>query len=108
MLLKQYCAALESLDPQTVKEVYPDASLDSYRRIFEPYKSLRCVMEEPRFIQLDGVKGTAQVEVVVKQTLEDRRGGAPEVRDVITTMTLSRPAERSQWRIAKLQSVPKP
>ena len=65
-------------------------------------------MEEPKFLQLDGTKGTALVEVGVKQTWEYRRGGTPEVLDLITTMTLSRPEARTNWRIAKLVSVPKP
>jgi len=108
VLLKRYCVALESLDPQKVKEIYPDANLDLYRRAFVSYKSLRCTMEAPKFLQLDGTKGTAQVEVGVKQTWEYRRGGTPEVQDFITTMTLSRPEARTTWRIAKLVSVVKP
>ena len=108
VLLKRYCVALESLDPQKVKEVYPDANLNLYRRAFALYKSLRCTMEAPKFLQLDGTKGTAQVEVGVKQTSEYRRGGTPEVEDFITTMTLSRPEARTTWRIAKLVSVVKP
>jgi hypothetical protein len=109
VLLKQYCAALESLDPKRVKEIYPDASLDLYKRAFEPYRSLKCTMaEEPKYASLDGTKGTAQLEVGVKQMIEYRRGDAPEAMEFITTMTLSRPEARTTWRIVKLQSIRKP
>ena len=108
-LLKEYCAALESLDPKRVKEVYPAANLDLYRRAFEPYKALKCAMaEEPKYASLDGTKGTAQLEVGVKQMIEYRRGDAPEAMELITTMTLSRPEARTTWRIVKLQTIRKP
>jgi hypothetical protein len=76
--------------------------------MFNPYKSLKCAMAEPKFLQLDGKGGTAELEVGLKQTIVYKQGGAPDALEFIVTMGLRRPEERTSWRIEKLNSVLKP
>jgi hypothetical protein len=106
MLLKLYCAALESLDPGRCRtcirrgpELYEGISVS---------KALKCAIGEPKYSKLDGKIGTAELVVEVKQTNNYRTGGAPEVLEFNVTMILSRPEERTNWRIVKLQSDRKP
>jgi hypothetical protein len=108
VLLKQYCAALESLDPRKVQDVFPSAEQNFYRRSFDQYKALKCAIGEPKYSKLDGKAGTAELEVEVKQTNQYKTGGAPQVLEFMVTMTLSRPEEMTTWRIVKLLSVQKP
>ena len=76
--------------------------------MFNQYKSLKCEMAEPKYLQLDGKAGTAQVEMGLKQLIQYQSGGAPDALEFVVTMTISRPEERTSWRIEKLLSVRKP
>jgi serine/threonine protein kinase len=108
-VVKEYCAALEALDPLRVLKVYPSVDVRALRDQFRQYKSLKCtIVGAPEFAELDADVGTARVEVGVKQILEMQSGGAPKVLETIAVTTLLRPELRSAWRIGKVVHKPKP
>jgi hypothetical protein len=110
-VIKEYCAALEALDPLRIQNVYPSANVRELREQFRQYKSLKCtITAPPEFIELnaDGNVGTARVNVGVKQILEMKSGGAPKTLETIAETTLLRPELRSAWRISKVVHKAKP
>jgi serine/threonine protein kinase len=108
-VMKEYCAALEALDPLQVQKVHPSADLRALREQFRQYRSNKCTLAgEPKFVQLDADAGTAKIEVGMKQILEMRSGGAPRISETIAETTLSRPALRTAWRIATVKHRAKP
>jgi hypothetical protein len=110
-LLKKYCPAQESRDPLRVQAIYPSADLQGLKRTFNQYASVKCDMAEQgdwKVLQMDGVKGTAHVQVAVKQTYTPRVGGVPEVSETIADFHVTRASERTDWHIAKLQHIKKP
>jgi serine/threonine-protein kinase len=111
-LLNKYCPAQESRDPLRVQAIYPTADMAGLKRAFSGYRSVKCEMSEQgkwKYVQLDGAKGIAHVQVEVKQTNEGYRiGGAPEVNETIADFFLTRPTERADWQVAKLAHKPKP
>ena len=111
-LLNKYCPAQESRDPVRVQAIQPKADMSGLKRAFSGYRSVKCEMAELgkwKFVQLDGTKGTAHVQVEVKQTNEGYRvGGAPEVNETIADFFLARATERTDWHIEKVQHMKKP
>jgi hypothetical protein len=108
-LLKEYCAALEAIDPLRIKKIFPGTDVSVLRELYRQYKSVKCALTTPpEFIQLDADAGTAQVKVGVKQTQEMQSGGAPKIQETIASLTLLRPELRSSWRIGTIRHELKP
>jgi serine/threonine protein kinase len=108
-LLKKYCPAVMSLDPQRMKEIMPSANVNELRRQYNQYQSITCEMAPEREkVQLDATKGTAHVRVVIRQAIVMKSGGIPQVNETIVDMTLVRPEVRTAWHIAKFSARPKP
>src|SRR5207244_1289696 len=107
--IKEYCAALETLDPAKIQQVYPTVNVPALRDQFRQYKSNKCTLAgAPKLLLLDAIGGTAKLEVGVKQIIEMQSGGAPKTLETIAMMTLSRPEVRSTWRIGSVAYKPKP
>lgn len=108
-IIKEYCAALQAIDPLRIRKIYPSTDVALFRDRYRQYKSVKCALTwPPEFVQLDADAGTAQVKVGVKQTQEMRSGGAPKVQETIASLTLVRPELRSFWHIRDMSHELKP
>jgi hypothetical protein len=109
-LIKNYCAALETLQPNKLKELFPQVDVATHRELFRQYKSLKCSLAgDLEYERLDASPaGFAQVKAEIKQQLEMKSGGAPKVAELIYTLRVSRLSNSSPWMIERLQVVPKP
>ena len=93
MLLNKYCPAQESRDPRQVQAIYPKADMPGLKRAFSGYRSVKCEIGEPgkwKFIQLDGTKGTAHVQVGSQADVYN-----PPLAGFPRSM---RPSRTSSWR----------
>jgi hypothetical protein len=109
-LVTNYCVALESLQADRVRKLWPLAPVGTLRDQFHEYKSLRCtITSPPKFDRLDAsAAGGAQVKFGMKQEIQMRSGGAPDVKETIATMVVSRLNFQSQWLIDRVRHDPKP
>jgi len=109
-LVKNYCKALESLKPATVRTLF---HLDNERYLkdwMKEYKSLQCNVTSPvEYDRLDASEaGAAQVKFGMKQVVKMGSGGAPQTVETDVTMVVSRKDFQSPWLIDRLQAQPKP
>ena len=109
-LVTNYCASLETLQPDRVKKLWPLAPMATLRDQFRQYKSLRCtITSPPKFDRLDAsAAGGAQVKFGMKQEIQMRSGGAPVVYETIATLVASRTDFQSPWFIDRVRHDPKP
>jgi hypothetical protein len=109
-LVKNYCAALETLKPDAVRRLY---HLDNERELkakFKEYKSLSCkITSPPEFDRLDaGPSGGAQLKFGMKQAIKMSSGGAPAEQETTVTMVVSRKDFQSPWLIDRVSHEVKP
>lgn len=109
-LVTDYCSALQTLNADRVKKLWPLAPMATLRAQFHEYKSLRCtITSPPKFDRLDASPaGGAQVKFGMKQEIQMRSGGAPVVVETIGTMVVSRLNFQSAWLIDRVWHDPKP
>lgn len=102
--MKKYCAALDSLNPATVRKLF---HLDNERQLrdqYREYKSLKCTVTSPaEYDRLDASEaGGAQLRFGMKQVLEMKSGGAPGPTEYIVTMVVSRKGFQTEWLIDRV------
>ena len=109
-LVRSYCRALETLEAEQLKRIYPQVDVALQRELFRQYRSLKCTLAGPvEFARLDASPtGGAQLKVAMRQEIRMRSGGAPKVVETIATFVVSRMANESPWLIDRLQVVAKP
>ena len=108
-IIKEYCAALEAMDPSRIRKIFPSTNESTLRDRYRQYKSAKCALTTPpEFVLLDADAGTAQVKVGVKQTQEMKSGGAPKISETIASVTLLRPGLRTPWHIGNVLHEAKP
>jgi hypothetical protein len=109
-LVKSYCGAMETLQPDQLKKFYPQVDVALHRELFRQYKSLKCTLAgPPEYDRLDASPaGGAQVKVGIKQQIEMKSGGAPKVLETIATIVVSRMSNQSPWLIDRLKVEQKP
>jgi len=108
--VKNYCAALGTLKPATIRSLF---HLDNERELkdkFKEYKSLKCTPSSPpEYDRLDASPaGAAQVKFGMKQAVEMKSGGAPKALDLLVTMVVSRKGFQSAWLIDRVTVEEKP
>jgi hypothetical protein len=108
-LVKNYCTALETLKPATVRGLF---HLDNERELkarFKEYKSLKCTVAPPEYDRIDaGPAGAAQLKFGMKQAIQMASGGAPKTQETIVTMVVSRKDFQSPWLIDRVTHEEKP
>ncbi len=108
-LIKQYCAELETLQPDRVRKIFPQADRATLANQFKQYKSLKCSVTAPKFDRLDASPaGGAQVKAEMKQVIVMKSGGAAPVQETIVTIVVSRMDLRTPWLIDRVNHEPKP
>jgi hypothetical protein len=109
-LVKNYCGAMDTLQPDQLKKLYPQVDVALHRELFRQYKSLKCTLAGPlEYDRLDASSaGGAQVKVGMKQQIEMKSGGAPKVLETIATIVVSRMSNQAPWLIDRLQVAQKP
>ena len=109
-LVSKFCTAYESRDPDVVQKLWPLAPMPVLHDQFRQYKTLRCtITSPPKFDRLDArPAGGAQLEFGMKQEIEMRSGGAPQVRETIVTMVVSRIDFQNPWLVDRVRARPKP
>jgi hypothetical protein len=109
-LVKNYCTALNSLDPAKVRSLFHLDNERELRTRYKEYKSLKCTISSPpEFDRLDASEaGGAQLKFGMKQVLEMKSGGAPGPTEYIVTMVVSRKAFQSPWLIDRVNYEVKP
>jgi hypothetical protein len=109
-LVNDYCKALDTRDPKVVRTLFPLAPMADLHAQFDQYKSLRCTLTSPpAYDRLDAsASGGAQLKFGMKQQLQSRSGGAPQVLELIITMVASRKDFNSPWLIDRIQAESKP
>ena len=108
-LLKNYCAAMETLRPEPLQKLYPKVDVALHREVFRQYRSLKCALNgPPEFDRLDASPaGGAQLRVGMRQEIQTRTGGAPRVLETIATIVISRASSDSPWLIDRVEVTPK-
>jgi hypothetical protein len=109
-LVTNYCAAYETLQPDRIKQLFPLAPMAILRDQFRQYKTLKCtITSPPKFDRLDAsAAGGAQVKFGMKQEIQMRSGGAPQVIETIATMVVSRTDFQAPWFVDRVRHDPKP
>jgi hypothetical protein len=109
-LVTRFCSAHEGLKVEGIQKMFPLAPVETYRYQFRQYKTLKCsITSKPEFVRLDARSaGAAQVKFGMKQVIQMRIGGQPEVKETIVTMTLSRTEFRTPWLIDRIAAEEKP
>jgi hypothetical protein len=111
-LVKNYCAALQSLKSAAVQDLFQPKVERDYKERFKEYKSLKCTLgsEPPEFIALDAREeaGVARLKFPMKQVIEMRSGGAPKTSETMVTMLVSRKGYQTPWRINEMTAEEKP
>jgi predicted Ser/Thr protein kinase len=108
-LVKNYCAELETLDPERVRKLFPLADRRALTNQFKEYKTLKCSITAPKFDRIDSSpSGGAQVKADMKQVIEMKVGGAPKTYETIATIVVSRMSFQSPWLIDRVNHVAKP
>ncbi|MEO6236495.1 MAG: hypothetical protein ABIQ52_05805 [Vicinamibacterales bacterium] len=109
-LVARFCAAHESLKVEGIVQMFPLAPVETYKYQFRQYKTLKCVVtSKPEYDRLDPrAAGGAQLKYGMKQVIQMRIGGQPQVKETIVTMTLSRKDFQSPWLIDRIAAEEKP
>jgi hypothetical protein len=109
-LANKYCAALASTKAEQVRSLFHNDNERDLKTWFKEVKSLQCtVTSPPDYDRLDsGDFGTAQVKFGMKMVVKMSTSGAPETRDLIVTMVVSRKSYQSPFLIDRVQTDPKP
>jgi hypothetical protein len=109
-LVRNYCAALETLHPATVRGLFHLDNERELRARYGEYKSLKCTLSSPpEFDRLDATEaGGAQLKFGMTQVLEMKSGGTPGPTDYIVTMVVSRRGFQSPWLIDRVSYEVKP
>lgn len=109
VLVDKYCAALQSMKPEQVRSLFHDNQRD-LKTYFKEVKSLQCtVTGPPTYDRLDsGDTGAAQLKFGMKMVIKMSTSGAPETRDMIVTMLVSRKGYQSPFLIDRVQTDEKP
>jgi serine/threonine protein kinase len=108
-VLKEYCSALEAIDPAAVQRVQPKIDISSLRNQLNKsrYKSVQCKFGDPTFDAVDAAAGTAKVHADLKRVY-DYTILKPETIEQIADIVLSRSGPRSDWKIDTIGFKPKP
>jgi len=111
-LVKNYCAALETLQPKAVQAVFQPKVERDYKARFKEYKSLKCLLaaEPLEYMAFDASEpaGVARLKFGMKQIIQWDSGGAPKALDLIVTMLVSRKNFQSDWLINEVNATEKP
>lgn len=99
-LVKEYCAALEAMQPAAILRMMPGVSLEAVQTRLAGYTSLRCTVTLPaEFERIDidpGGSGHAQLRFRFRQE-HVLKAGSATLTDTIAVMTVSRPNRSSPW-----------
>ncbi len=92
--LQQYSAAMESLDAEQVKKVYPSVDSEGLKRAFREMRELKVTIDTVKVLSTDGP--TARVSCRVTQTVTPKAG-----KNLIATVTrvLRLRRQESAWLI---------
>jgi len=103
-LVKNYCAALTTLNAATVRKLFHIDNERSLRDQYKEYKSLKCtVSSPPEYDRLDATAaGAAQLKFGMKQVVEMRSGGAQRDHEFVVTTVVSRKDFQSAWLIDRV------
>jgi hypothetical protein len=103
-LVKNYCAALSTLNAATVRKLFHIDNERSLRDQYREYKSLKCtVSSQPEYDRLDAsAAGAAQLKFGMKQVVEMRSGGAQRDHEFVVTTVVSRKEFQSPWLIDRV------
>jgi hypothetical protein len=96
--LKQYEAALESLDADAVKKVQPTIDVDGLKRAFNEMRALNVDIDNVRLLSSD--EGSARVSCRVTQTLTPK-AGSRQTTTVTRVLRLRR--QDSGWTIQSFE-----
>jgi Divergent InlB B-repeat domain len=109
-LVKRFCAAHQTLKVDGIKGMFPLAPEETYRYQFRQYKTLKCsITSKLEYVRLDArPAGAAQVKFEMKQVIQMKIGGQPQVKETIVTMRLSRKDFQTPWIIDGLAAEEKP
>jgi hypothetical protein len=110
LLVKEYCAAYESMKPERIKKTFPLIDDRKLKDQFRQYKSLRCTLtSEPAYDRLDvNDAGGAQLKVGMKQEIQGQVGGVKSVNETIVTIVVSRKSRNEPWHIDSVEHREKP
>jgi hypothetical protein len=107
-----YCRELQTLKPDGMKKYFSQLPEQTLRDQFRQYKSLKCTITDKPEFELLSINptgsGSAQVKVGMKQTIEMRSGGAPQVKELIVRLIMSRLDRQSPWLIDRIRAEEKP
>jgi hypothetical protein len=103
-LVKNYCAALSTLNAASVRKLFHIDNERSLRDQYREYKSLKCtVSSPPEYDRLDAIAaGAAQLKFGMKQVVEMRSGGAQRDHEFVVTTVVSRKDFQSPWLIDRV------
>jgi len=109
-LVKNYCAALDTMKPEAVRQLFHLDNVRELKAKFKEYKSLKCTLTSPpEYDRLDaGPAGAAQLKFGMKQAIKMSSGGAPSEQETTVTMLVSRKDFQSPWLIDRLEHEVKP
>jgi hypothetical protein len=108
-LVDKYCAALESTKADQVRTLFHN-DVNQLKTWFKEVKSLKCtVTSPPAYDRLDSSDaGGAQLKFGMKMVVKMSTSGAPETRDLIVTMVVSRKGFQNPFLIDRVQTEEKP
>lgn len=92
--LRQYSAALESLDADQVKKIHPAVDVEGLRRAFREMRELKVSIDTVRVLSTEGA--TARVSCRVTQTLTPK-AGSKQTTAVTRVLRLRR--QEATWLI---------
>lgn len=112
-LIKRYCSEYETLKTDGLKHIYPLAPVAAIKEQFKDYKSLKCtITSKEEYDRLPDPNPTgssgAQLKFGMKQEIQIKKGGAPQIQETIVTMIVSRADFNSPWLIDRATHAPKP
>jgi hypothetical protein len=109
-LVNDYCAALGTLKPDKVRSLFHLDNTRDLKAGFKEYKSLKCtVASPPEYDRFNaGAAGGAQLKFGMKQAIQMASGGAPNTKEYVVTMLVSRQDFQSAWLIDRVQYDEKP
>lgn len=108
--MKNYCAALDTMKPEAVRQLFHLDNVRELKAQFKEYKSLKCTLtSQPEYDRLDaGPSGGAQLKFGMKQAIKMSSGGAPSEQETTVTMVVSRKDFQSPWLIDRVSHEVKP
>jgi len=110
-LVKDYCAAMETLQTERLSSLYPQVDVARHRELFRQYRSLKCtVVGALEYERLDAsaTGGAAEVKVRIAQQIQMTTGGNPRAIETVATFAVSRQSIQSPWLIDRVQHTPAP